>query len=494
MLVLRRLRYAATWVVLSALAVPAVPAVAAETPAVTRRDVATAYVAFDRGMIEHPPAGEARAGIVRRFDRMTHLAFRGRLEAAADAMLDLTDDVLPADPADRAARSLRVTATPGVFVAGEDGTLALRWLRSVDDAPPLTLRLRRDDGEEAVSFATDPAGADQGTDQTWHLPADTLATGHYSVEAVTPAGRAWAVGALDVVARRPSELRERLLAELDNAPTQDPALRRSLLALRSRVGLLRDDPDPSWPASFLANLADLERELPREADALLAGRDPYANRPGDYWRTFDAVDGPPLSLPARVYAPPAAMDKIARGDRVPLVITLHGAGGDENLFMDGYGAGELKRLADRYGFVAVSPATERAMFDLRSPGVIVDAVSALYPTDAGRVYVVGHSLGAMLAGLWAGQLPDRWAGVGMIAGGKPGAQLVPAGGGRAVAVPVVVASAGYDTLFPPASQHASAAAARAAGARVTEREYPAEGHVSVVGAALPDVIAALLAP
>ena len=334
----------------------------------------------------------------------------------------------------------------------------------------------------AARLAVDPAQAPSRP-----LPADALPPGHYQVEAVTPAGRAWPVDTLDVVPRRPSDLRDELLAEVDAAATQNPDLRASLLALKSRLNLLRDAPDADWPASFLADQCALERDLPREADALRAGRDPYANRPGDYWRTFDAVDGPPLSIPARVYAPPAAMERIARGQTVPLVIALHGAGGDENLFMDGYGAGELKRLAEEYGFVAVSPATERAMFDLRSPKVLIDEASALYPVDARRVYVVGHSLGAMLAGLWAGQLPELWAGAGMIAGGKPGAQLV-SGDGRASPVRAVVAAAGYDTLFPPAAQHNSAAAAQAAGAAVTERLYPDEGHVSVVGVALPDVI------
>ena len=474
------------------------PALAAAAPVpadqITRRDAALGYVTLDRALIEHPPAGGDRDAAVKRFDWITHFAFRGQFARSVGLMRDLSDDLLPPEldgPADRAARSLRVGATPAVFVAGEDAApqIVVRpLLEAVADAPAtLTLRLRRDGDEAAAqTFEVDPAAGST-------LRPTPPAAGHYLWEAVTPAGHVWPLGTWDSVPRRPSELRDELSAKLDDFDTQDVALRRAAAALRSRLKLLADAPGDEWAASFLANRYELGRELPRETDELLAGRDPYRDRPGDYWRTLDHVgDGPPLSIPARVYAPPSAVDKIERGGRVPLVIALHGAGGDENLFMDGYGAGQLKTLADRYGFVAVTPLTYSAMADLRSPDLIVTAMGELYPIDAKRVYVVGHSLGAMLAGLWEGQRPDLWAGAGLIAGGKPDAQLQPNGGGDPARIPTFVAAAEFDGIFPPAAQRKSVAAAEAAGAKVSLRVYPDEGHVSVVDAALGDVMAEMM--
>ena len=473
------------------------PLLAGPVPAdqITRRDAAFGYVTLDRALVEHPPAaGDGRDRVVREFDRITHFAFRGRFARSVGLMRDLSDQILPPEldaPADRAARSLRVDATPAVVVAGDTDApqvVVRPLLGAVADAPPtLVLRLRRD-GEASAeqSFEVDPAAG-----STLH-PTPPPA-GHYLWEAVTPAGRVWPLGTWDSVPRRPSILRDELAARLDGFDTEDAELRRSAAALRGRLKLLADAPGDEWAASFLADRHQLEEDLPRETDELLAGRNPYRDRPGDYWRTLDHVgDGPPLSIPARVYAPPSAMRKIDAGQSVPLVIALHGAGGDENLFMDGYGAGLFKALADRYGFVAVTPLTYSAMADLRSPDLIVTAMRELYPVDAKRVYVVGHSLGAMLAGLWEGQRPELWAGAGLIAGGKPDAQLQPNGGGSPARVATFVAAAEFDGIFPPAAQRKSVEAAQAAGADVVLRVYPDEGHVSVVGAALGDAVGDLL--
>ena len=451
---------------------------------VTRRDAARAYVLLDRALTENPGHPEQ----AQEFDRVTRHTFRGNHALAVTRMLALADEVLPAEqntPANRAARSLRAVADPPTVVAGEGQvTLSVRPVRDVPaDAPPLTIRLRGADS--ARDFQTDPAMGGVLT-----VNATDLSPGRYVVEAVASAGDAYEIGDVHVVTARPSQSRETLLARLDALPsTADAALTQAAAALRARTDLLQDAPDPARPTAFLADIAALQISLAGELASLERGRDPYQNRAGDHWRTLDAADGPPLSIPARVYAPADALDL---GRPLPLVIALHGAGGDENLFMDGYGAGLLKRLADERGFVAVSPLTYAAMFDLRSPGLIVDAMAEAYPIDRSRVYVVGHSLGAMVAGLWCGQRPDLWAGAGMIAGGKPHAQFLSATGGSMSGVPAVVAGAGFDRIFPLESQRRSAEAARLAGADVTFVGYADEGHVSVVGASLSEVVDRLL--
>lgn len=39
----------------------------------------------------------------------------------------------------------------------------------------------------------------------------------------------------------------------------------------------------------------------------------------------------------------------------PLLVVLHGAGGDENMFPEAYGAGIIKRIAEKHGLLVASP-------------------------------------------------------------------------------------------------------------------------------------------
>ena len=466
---------------------------------VTRRDVAWSFQNFEQALRQHPPEPLLRAGVVQHFDWIgNEIVFRGALATGVRELDKLADALRPDErnrPADRAARALRVDVEPAVPVADPAKPAPVRvMVRPLYVLPveptKLTLRLRALDADEPT--AEFPI-VSTGSTLDWSAPAG-LAPGRYVWEAVTPAGQAWPLATWDVLSQPPAALRQSLLSRLAAIETDDPALRRSLLAARSRAGLLTDKPDPGRTASFLANLTDLSRDVPAEVAALERGENPYANRGGDYWRTIDAIDGPPLSIPARVYAPESAVKKIADDDAVPLVIALHGAGGDENLFMDGYGAGEIKRVADAHGVIVVSPATLTVMADFRSLGIIVAAMGEAYRIDPDRVFVVGHSLGAMTAGLWAGQQPDRLAGVALIAGGAPDVQLFPSGepGEPPVGVRAFVAAAQHDTIFPADRMERAARAAMERGAKVTFRRYANEGHVTVAGAAVGDVVAWLL--
>ena len=85
----------------------------------------------------------------------------------------------------------------------------------------------------------------------------------------------------------------------------------------------------------------------------------------------------------------------------PLVVVLHGAGGDAEA-----GLGLLRQPADQRGLLLLAPASRGATWDAVTRGygpdvAVVDralaAVSATVPVDAGRVAVAGFSDGASYA-------------------------------------------------------------------------------------------------
>lgn len=72
----------------------------------------------------------------------------------------------------------------------------------------------------------------------------------------------------------------------------------------------------------------------------------------------------------------------------PVVIAVHGAGGSENLFIDGYGNGIAVRLASDRGWGFVSPRlTQSAVQDS------LDWVKDVFDEKPSAVYLMGHSAG-----------------------------------------------------------------------------------------------------
>ncbi|MGD0784183.1 MAG: hypothetical protein ABSA30_15170 [Candidatus Aminicenantales bacterium] len=130
-----------------------------------------------------------------------------------------------------------------------------------------------------------------------------------------------------------------------------PALVQAAAAVKARLRLLAQPFDPENTTRLLMDPRSLWAQAQTEAAALKKGLDPFKGRTGDYWRIVKTGDG---EIPVRVYAPsPAGPSKPAA-----LVIAFHGAGGDENMFMDGYGAGLIKRLAEKRKFLLVTPLTD----------------------------------------------------------------------------------------------------------------------------------------
>ncbi len=273
--------------------------------------------------------------------------------------------------------------------------------------------------------------------------------------------------------RAPSAVQKDLLATLATVDSTGN-LQQAHASAVARAGLLTDVASRTRSIELMIDPRVHAAAITREVAELKAGRNPYAGRSGDWWRVF-ATDGN-RKVAARVVVPPSSVE---RNTPAPLILALHGAGGDENMFVDAYGAGVLTRLADSLGAMIVSPLANGftpAMFD-----TIVAAMSREYTIDAKRIYVVGHSMGAGLTASLANTRGVRIAAVASIAGGAP---ITAAG-----APPALFITGTLDPVISAARVKSAADATRAAGQRMEYRELASEGHTLIVGRVLPDAIA-----
>ncbi|HEY4308632.1 MAG TPA: alpha/beta fold hydrolase [Pirellulales bacterium] len=195
-------------------------------------------------------------------------------------------------------------------------------------------------------------------------------------------------------------------------------------------------------------------------------------RAGEFWLRVPIGD---QSWPVRIFVPPAAEADGAS----PLVVALHGAGGSENLFFDGYGEGAIKNECQHRGWIVVSPRTEG--FGLLPVEQLVEALGKNYAIDREHVYLIGHSMGALQATAAAQARPDFYTAVAALGGGgvvKPSDAIK--------LLPYYVAAGRED--FALAGVERLVSNLRKAGVeKVVFREYPDVEHLLIVQESLPEV-------
>lgn len=217
------------------------------------------------------------------------------------------------------------------------------------------------------------------------------------------------------------------------------------------------------------------------AQALNDGLDPLRTRTGDMRLAYvSPADGE--LVPFRVYVP----SDFDPDKSYPLVIGLHGAGGDENSFMDRYQ--ELfKANAERRGFIVASVNGRGPYGGYRGKSGqdvtdVLDLLQAIYPIDESRTYLTGHSMGGGGTVAIGFNEAERFAALAPIAGFGAVSQLE-----KAKDMPIVVGQGTEDALVPVERAREFVEAARKLGMTVEYLEREGVDHIAIVDQVMDEV-------
>ncbi|MFO0850066.1 MAG: alpha/beta fold hydrolase [Gemmataceae bacterium] len=173
---------------------------------------------------------------------------------------------------------------------------------------------------------------------------------------------------------------------------------------------------------------------------------------------------------------------LATDKPIPLVVALHGAGGSENLFFEGYGNGHIVKECQKRGWMLLAPRS--GLIGAAPVAAIIDKLAERYPIDPKRIFLVGHSMGAGQAIELAQQHPGKFAAVASLGGAGRVRKK------EAFADLPVFVGVGDQDFALKGSRALHKALTDAGAKRVTYKEYPDLEHLVIVREALPDVFAA----
>lgn len=233
---------------------------------------------------------------------------------------------------------------------------------------------------------------------------------------------------------------------------------------------------------------DLAGEL-TAAEALLAqivkGEHPLKARRGDIrWAYLSDVDK--THQPYRIFIP-SSYDP---AKKYPLVVALHGMGGDENSYFAGYENGIIKREAEARGYLVVCPKgrAPASMYLGSAEQDVLDVIAEMkreYAIDEDRVYLTGHSMGGY--GTWsiAVNHPKMFAAIAPVAGG--GMPQVFARVSTIAHIPEIVVHGNADPTVSVDESRRMVKAAQAAGAKVKYIEVEGGNHSNIVAPNMKEI-------
>jgi predicted esterase len=255
----------------------------------------------------------------------------------------------------------------------------------------------------------------------------------------------------------------RMKKTVDAEPAKTEARRLAVASLETRLTLFqtvlaKKQPETDFPLT----------EMVRDAERLYTLSvkfPPSLLQPatGEIFRTAPNEKG---GIPTRSVANPEA---------TVLVVAFHGAGGSENMFFDSYGDGQIVKLCKERGWALLCPRVTSPLDDYLSA---IDRLKPIVAPKATKVFIVGHSLGAVTSLTVALKAPERFAAVAPISG-RAASDVKPLS-----QTPMFVAAGTKDFSRPGSTQLGDRL--KALGAPVTFKLYEAE-HLLVVPDALPDI-------
>lgn len=460
-----------------------------EGPEVTRADLAVAYLRLETALLDANLDDAETVRVNKAFDSATLAFFGGKMGEAIEQINDLAASIGTGE-IDRTIAipaALRVSVNPTVFRKDSDTEASMKIISMYGRAKesennPIKVWIgEKSDPIHTVNTTMIEFAHGNGE---YDIPVSKLdvAPGRYIIYAsLGDLGDALEVGRWTVVAESLDAVAARNSQKLKTLEASTPALEQALASCTARNALLSDNPSPENTAQLLFDPNQLVGEVASEIEALSKGENPYAGREGDYWRVLKAGS---KESPMRVYLP----DSADTSKPLPLVVAFHGAGGDENMFMDAYGAGIIKETADKHGFLLVTPRT----YDYGGSGIgemfdaLIEAIGYDYDIDANRIYVLGHSMGGGATNNLINARPTMIAAAAPICGFRElttSAEETP---------PTLVIAAEHDPLARPGRVEPGAKKAIDAGLPVEYKLMKNYGHTLVVGDIMHDTIDWLL--
>ena len=210
--------------------------------------------------------------------------------------------------------------------------------------------------------------------------------------------------------------------------------------------------------------------------------------------------------------------KVTKDKKIPLIIALHGLGGDQNSLM----RGNTVDLAEEGGYILVGPMgyNPRGWYGIPAgrprPGVtpkanpaaandppnlrelsekdvmnVLEIVRKEFNVDDRRTYLMGHSMGGAGTLYLGSKYASNWAAIGAIA---PAAFAMQANAATLLTpikdtMPVIVTQGDADTAVPVQNTRAWIDTMKELKMSYKYVEMPGEDHGSIIAKGMPDIFA-----
>ncbi|MGE0143151.1 MAG: alpha/beta fold hydrolase [Planctomycetota bacterium] len=433
-----------------------------------RYDLGKRLIRFERALAAAHPTATGRERAIAAMERAVRSFFGLDLAAAARAIDDgtaaLVSEAAEAEPA-RALWSIAPLLGSRVVEPGARVRLTLAGTTSATF--PLEVTVAAGERRESHRFAA-PADGEASVSCEFTAPDDE---GDHAVLVELACGTARASYPEQIlsVVREAGARSEGLSRRLVDLP-REPALERSTLEFLLRQA--RPVLDGRTLETDLRVGALLKRAESLALSIASGSQRIGPTDPGDHLLRVPLGS---RGVVVRILVPPTLP---VAGER-RLVLALHGAGGSENLFFDGYGFGLAVRRSAEQSTVFVAPRNVSA----GDVAPLLDILADRFGVERGAVDVVGHSMGAATALAAAQRSPGHFRRIALVGGGgrvtDPSALLT---------IPCLLVTGGRD--FARGQVLASYRALRAAEHPAVELiEFPWVEHMLVVQVGLPDVFA-----
>lgn len=441
-------------------------------PPPDRGDLAFGYQSLERLMARLPNEPALRERANRCFDGLTRDFFIGQFDSALAEIARLHGELQRLNEVGQEELQFlfghRYVTTPRAIVTGEASVVSLESVElarmQLGFAPEKMIAVA--DGKRYEVPYADVL--------EFNLPA-VSSEGHVTILARFKLLGEVEVARVAVLDRSLEAIRDGFNARISALVKKESIDQAEAASLRARCALLTEEIDRTKLTALIADLPRISKELDAALTRAEEGKRPYAV-PGDHWRIYRVLG---TDLPVRQFVPEGS-------GPFPLVIAFHGAGGDENMFFDGYGGGTLLRSASGEAFIAVCPPTVAFGVSPNLLEAFIEELAKNLPIDRRRVGLMGHSLGGVTASRLAVLKPDLITGAVCIAGfADLPRETAPAA--RRVFL------AELDPLFPIESTTQTIEAARMRGENIEVEKVPHEGHTLVVGKVVPHAVRWLLA-